>query len=155
MAIYFFDSSGIVKRYNRETGTTWVLGLTDAAAGHAIYLARITGVEVVSAITRQGRSSGSAASATANAITQFRHEFTSVFQVVEITPNLIDRAMILAETHALRGYDAVQLAAALEVNAICLTLPGAPSLTLVSADAALNAAAVAEGLAVDDPNSHP
>jgi len=30
-----------------------------------------------------------------------------------------------------------------------------PSLTLLSADVDLNAAALAEGLAVDDPNSHP
>ena len=28
--------------------------------------------------------------------------------------------MTLAETHALRGYDAVQLAAALEVNMLCV-----------------------------------
>jgi hypothetical protein len=49
----------------------------------------------------------------------------------------------------LRGYDAVQLAAALEVHS------HAPSLTLLSADAGLNAAGAAEGLAVDDPNNHP
>jgi uncharacterized protein len=61
--------------------------------------------------------------------------------------------MGLAETHALRAYDAVQLAAAVEVNAQCAALGVA--LTLISADAALNAAAMAEGLTVDDPNSHP
>ncbi|MGO9469479.1 MAG: hypothetical protein ACLQIB_44780 [Isosphaeraceae bacterium] len=49
----------------------------------------------------------------------------------------------------MRGYDAVQLAAALQVHSQI------PSLTLLSADADLNAAAVAEGLSVDDPNNHP
>jgi 23S rRNA (adenine2503-C2)-methyltransferase len=44
---------------------------------------------------------------------------------------------------------AVQLAAALE------TRSQLPSVTLLSADAGLNAAAQAEGLAVDDPNNHP
>jgi predicted nucleic acid-binding protein len=34
----------------------------------------------------------------------------------EITPLLSSRAMSLATKHALRGYDAVQLAAALEAN---------------------------------------
>jgi len=43
----------------------------------------------------------------------------------------------------------VQLAAALDIYQLD------PSLTLVSADADLNAAATAEGLAVEDPNTHP
>jgi hypothetical protein len=61
--------------------------------------------------------------------------------------------MGLAETHALRGYDAVQCAAVLVVHTYrqALQMPG---LTLVSADDALNAAAAAEGLLVDDPNTH-
>jgi hypothetical protein len=84
---------------------------------------------------------------------QFRHDFTTEYRVVEITPALILTAMALAETHTLRSYDAVQLAAAVEVNVQCVALGVA--LTLISADAALNAAAMAEGLAVDDPNSHP
>jgi hypothetical protein len=43
----------------------------------------------------------------------------------------------------------VQLAAVLEIHATD------PSMTLLSADAELNTAALAEGLSVDDPNSHP
>jgi len=70
--------------------------------------------------------------------------------VVAITPRLIARAMDLAEVHALRGYDAMQLAAALQANVRRRT-----PITFVSADVALNAAATAEGLPVDDPNAHP
>lgn len=73
---------------------------------------------------------------------------------VEIHPSLISRAMELAKAHALRGYDAVQLAAALDVNDGRLAA-GAAALTLVSADDALNAAAMLEGLNVDNPNLHP
>jgi uncharacterized protein len=58
-----------------------------------------------------------------------------------------------SRTHRLRAYDAVQLAVALEVNRIH-QMAGSP-VTLVSADRDLNAAATAEGLTVDDPNSHP
>jgi hypothetical protein len=61
--------------------------------------------------------------------------------------------MTLAETHALRGYDAVQLAAAIEVHARGMSL-GLPVLTLVSADGDLNMAATIEGLTVEDPNIH-
>jgi predicted nucleic acid-binding protein len=73
---------------------------------------------------------------------------------MEISPALADAAMRLADVHELRAYDAVQLAAALEVNSRWLAA-GMGGITLVSADHALNDAALAEGLAVDDPRSHP
>lgn len=154
MAVYFFDSSAIVKRYVREVGSAWVLGITDPAASHHLYVARIAGVEVVSALTRQGRSGHLSAAALATAMAQFRHDFAQQYHAVDITPTLITRAMGLAETHALRGYDAVQCAAALVVHTYRQAL-GMPALTLVSADDALNTAAAAEGLLVDDPNAHP
>jgi len=54
----------------------------------------------------------------------------------------------------LRGYDAVQLAAALEANDERLANALTP-LTLVSADTELNTAAQAEGLNVENPNNYP
>lgn len=61
--------------------------------------------------------------------------------------------MSLAERYDLRGYDAVQLAAALEVDRRRKAL-GLSVSDLVSADHALNEAGLAEGLTVDDPNRH-
>ena len=55
MPVYFFDSSAMVKRYINEVGTGWVTSLTDRTAGNRIQVARITAVEVVSAITRRAR----------------------------------------------------------------------------------------------------
>jgi uncharacterized protein len=153
VAIHFFDSSAIVKRYVNETGTAWVLGLVDPTTGNHSYVARITGVEVVSAVARQRRDGSLSSADAATVLAQFRHDFTTEYRVVELTPALILTAMALAEVHTLRSYDAVQLAAAVEVNAQCAALGVA--LTLISADAALNAAAMAEGLTVEDPNSHP
>jgi hypothetical protein len=152
VAIHFFDSSAIVKRYVNETGTAWVLSLVDPTTGNHNYVARITGVEVVSAVARQRRDGSLPAADAATVLAQFRHDFTTEYRVVEVTPALMIRAMALAETHALRADDAVQLAAAVEVNVQCIALGVA--LTLISADTALNAAAMAKGLAVDDPNSH-
>ena len=51
MVVYFFDSSAIVKRYLIETGTAWVGSITDLATGNKVYLAQVTLVEVISAIT--------------------------------------------------------------------------------------------------------
>jgi hypothetical protein len=53
--VFFCDSSAIVKRYVKEIGTPWVLSLVAPAAGNRIYVARITSVEVVSAVTRRQR----------------------------------------------------------------------------------------------------
>ena len=61
--------------------------------------------------------------------------------------------MDVAERHALRGYDALQLAALMEVGSHARLL-GVP-LTLISADLELNTAAAADGFAVEDPNAHP
>jgi hypothetical protein len=49
----------------------------------------------------------------------------------------------------LRGYDAVQLAAALAAGAVL------PDLVFAAADDDLLAAARLEGLAVENPNQHP
>ncbi len=76
-----------------------------------------------------------------------------MYRIVEMTAALLSDAMRVAETRAVRGYDAVQLAAALRLNTECVAL--GLSSTLVSADGDLNAAAVAEGLTVEDPNTHP
>jgi predicted nucleic acid-binding protein len=154
VAVYFFDSSTIVKRYLHESGTSWVNSVTDLASAAQVYLARITVVEVISAITRKARGAGLLAPGAAIAIADFRRDFAEDYALVELTQSLIERVADLAEIHALRGYDAVQLAAALEVHLDRVSL-GLPAITLISADAALNATAITEGLAVDDPNSHP
>lgn len=152
MAAYFFDSSALAKRYVAETGTPWVQSLADPASGNSLFVARITLVELVSAITRCQRNGDLTAADATSALTDVKADFASDYQVIEVTAALATAASALAEKHALRGYDAVQLAA-LEVNAAYVSA-GQPSVILISADLDLNAAGVAEGLNVDDPNTH-
>ncbi|MCL4860750.1 MAG: hypothetical protein KJZ93_15145 [Caldilineaceae bacterium] len=59
----------------------------------------------------------------------------------------------MAETDALRGYDAVQLAAGLHVHQARLAL-NQLGITFFATDNLLNRAASNEGLRVDDPNEH-
>jgi predicted nucleic acid-binding protein len=151
--VYFFDSSALVKRYVTETGTSWVSALVDPSGGNRIFIVSITAVEVVSAIKRRERAGNLSPADMTASLTKFRHELSSIYLPIEISRNLISRAMSLVERHALRGYDAVQLASALEVydqrQSAGMTGP-----IFVSADADLNSAAATEGLAVDDPNGH-
>jgi predicted nucleic acid-binding protein len=149
VAAYFLDTSTVVKRYVQEIGTAWVQALSAPPAGHSLFLVRITLAEMVAAVTRQERGGTISAPDTAAALGDFQYDFDHQYLIVEVSAALVARAATLARTHALRSYDAVQLAAALEVHS------QAPSLTLLSADAGLNAAAAAEGLLVDDPNNHP
>ncbi len=138
-----------MKRYVQETGTVWVRALTASGTGNFFYLARITDVEVTAALARRRGQAGLSVVQAVAALRQFRRDFGQDYRVVEITIALLQRAAQLADTHALRDYDAVQLAVALDVHA------RDQALVLVSADAELNAAATAEGLRVEDPNTHP
>jgi uncharacterized protein len=154
VASYFVDSSALVKRYVHETGSVWLSGLVAPAAGNDIYIARITPVEILAALTRRARGGTIAAADASVACLLFRNDLPHDYEIVDMTEILLNRAMTLAETHGLRGYDAVQLAAACEVNAFCAA-SGLPPLTFVSADRELNTAATGERLLVEDPNAHP
>jgi len=149
VAAYFLDTSTVVKRYVQETGTQWVQTLADTAAGHFLFVARITHVEMTAAIARRRRLGSLSTAQAGQALTAFRQDFAQQYRIVEITIPLMQEASRLADSHVLRAYDAVQLAAALDIHRLD------PSLTLLSADAELNTAALAQGLLVDDPNNHP
>ena len=152
---YFFDSSALVKRYVIETGTAWVRRLTRHRPATVIYIAHITVVEVTCAVARRRKGTPPLTSRRASSILhRFRQHLAARYTVIEVTPDLVDEAMRLGYAHGLRAYDAVQLAVALEVNRSHQADGFAP-VTLISADKALNDAATAEGLAVDDPNLHP
>ncbi len=149
MAAYFLDTSAVLKRYVQETGTPWVQSLTAPSAGHSLFVVRITLAETVAAITRRERGGSITPPDATTAVADFQVDFARQYRVVAVSAGLVAQAAALARKHALRGYDAVQLAAVLDIHATD------PRLTLLSADAELNTAATAEGLTVDDPNSHP
>ncbi|MCA1614267.1 MAG: type II toxin-antitoxin system VapC family toxin [Acidobacteria bacterium] len=153
MVAYFFDTSALVKRYVNEQGSTWVAAAIDPATGARVYVAAITGVEVVSAIARKLKGNHVSASDAVIAASRFHYDFANEYRIVSISDAVINRSIILAETHALRGYDAVQLGAALEINGRRMTF-GAMPLTLVTSDTELLTAAFAEKLLTDDPNLH-
>jgi hypothetical protein len=153
MAEYFLDSSALVKRYVRESGSAWIHALFDAAFDHEMFIAGVTGVEMVAAIARRARGGSISATDATATCRRIRSDLTTDYQVIEMTERLLSRAMTLAETHGLRGYDAVQLAAGCEVNALCVATGLAPVI-FVSADRELNAAAAREGLLSEDPCLH-
>ena len=104
MAIYFLDSSAVIKRYAQEIGTAWVQALTLPTGPHSHFLARITWVEVISAVTRRERSGHLSPPGAAGALSDFQQDFGRQYIPVEISAALIGHAGSLARLHALRGY---------------------------------------------------
>lgn len=113
MPDYYVDSSALVKRYVRETGSEWVSNLFSTSLGNEMFVSLITPVEILAAISRRARGGTLSPADAAGACSVFKTDLLSDYQIVEVTGSIATRAMALAETHALRGYDAVQLAAAL------------------------------------------
>jgi predicted nucleic acid-binding protein len=154
MAVYYFDTSAIVKRYVLEIGTPWVLHLVDPANANEFYMVQLTGPELIAALFRRVRIGNLALADARRAANNFRTDWQNQYQLVEVHANVIERAMALAESHGLRGYDAVHLAAALEIQAE-RTAHHLTSIVFVSADSDQLQVAVVQGLQVENPNSYP
>ncbi len=150
MTVYFFDSSALTKRYMLETGTNWVRQVVLPSAGNTILIARITPVEVTSAIARHKRDQN-VSGRTARAMRLFldRHAARE-YQIVQITDAILQRAQDLLDTHPLRAFDAIQLASAVEVNQRIIA-GNQLSLIFVSSDVRLLTAAAAESLSIHQP----
>ena len=151
MTAYFLDSSILVKRYITERGTVWVQERVDPDIGHLLFIARITWIEVLSAFARRQREGVLDAAESSQLVDLFRADLMEQYQVVEILPALAETAGQLILQHPLRAYDAVQLAAALQVQT-ALSEAENTNLIFLCADERLLAVANTVGLATDNPN---
>lgn len=154
MSVFFLDTSALVKRYFLETGSVWVQGLTEPASGNTIILSEITLAETAAVIAAKHRASGGITLVERDEILRlFSQHCVDEYILIPASRPIIDRAVTLTQTYRLRGYDAVQLATALIVNAQ-YHAASLPQISFLSADNDLIVAASAEGLATDNPNHH-
>jgi predicted nucleic acid-binding protein len=117
----------------QEVGTPWVRSLTHYRTGNQILRAHITVVEVTSAVARRRGGKTISSAQASSFLSRFRKHVAGRYTILEITPGLLANATMLANRHELRAYDAVQLAAALELNRI-----SQGGTVLVSSDRDLN-----------------
>ena len=154
MAMYFLDSSAVVKRYFPEQGHRWIDALCNAAQGHEIYMAQPALVEVVAALCRRERE-GSITLAERDAlITLFREDSKESYNIWPVTTDLYTSAGDLCRSHRLRAYDAVQLACTLALREYTLAHQVAEPI-FVCADVGLLDIASTAGLRVENPNTYP
>jgi predicted nucleic acid-binding protein len=108
--IPYLDASALVKRYVTEAGSDEVIELT--AKAPAVATALISRAEVAAALARAVRLGVLDDEGGRRAQKRFGREWPD-FVRIPVTEALVARAETLAWEHALRGYDAIQLAAAL------------------------------------------
>lgn len=154
MSAFYLESSALVKRYSTEKGSKFIIKLVQPSVGNRLYSVKITEVEVCAALTRKRKGLTMTATGATKSISRFRRNFAARFVKSDVSDLILNEAIRLTDLHTLRGYDAVQLAAALQANSERVS-QGLLPLVFVSADAELNTAAQAEGLVVENPNNYP
>ena len=138
--ILYLDTSALIKRYIKETGSLdvadWLFSANDTAT------VLITRAEMSAAFNRLLRMKYISQEDHIKALTEFRLDWM-YYHRLPITEPLVARADTLACEHNLSGYDAIHLAAAINWQDL-LSLP----VTLVTYDKELASAARAMGMAV-------
>ena len=119
MTFLYLDTSALVKCYVAEPGSEDVVRRIEEAAAVATSL--VTRAEVAAALASAVRSGRVDEEDARRAHRRFLSEWPDLGRV-PVTEKLIQHADTLAWDHGLRGYDAVQLAAALACRNMIGTL---------------------------------
>jgi predicted nucleic acid-binding protein len=147
LALYYLDTSALVKLYVREPGTDQVLRLAQRGAGHRLAILALSPVEFRSAVRKRQRLHDIDDSVANQIVARFGQHLETRYVCQMINNGLLDLAGALVDRHPLRAFDAIQLAG-------CLTLQRSsqePEIFFVCADRDLLNSAEAEGLKVLDP----
>lgn len=154
MTDYYLDASALVKRYADEAGSRWVRQITDPNPADSVLLAEITLAEVSAALAAKHRASGGITrQQMERVLSRFLQDCDETFLLLPVDRPVIDLAVELAQHHRLRGYDAVQLAAALVTGETLKSHDLSPPV-FVASDEDLLLAARARNLVVENPLEH-
>src|SRR5262245_21641191 len=106
----YLDTSALVKLYVSEKGSSTVRAWVEDA--ELVMTAVVTYAEARATFSRLHRVGALSASALRRVTAELDVSWSG-YTLVDVRQSLVVRAGMLAERHALRGYDAIQLAAAL------------------------------------------
>lgn len=158
MAIYFFDSSAIVKYFHNEPGSAWVRYLINGTEPDShdrtnpVYIGSISIAEVPAAFAILRRIQQIGEGLRDRMYRAFFNAVERELAILPVTLEILYDAARLTQQYPLKGYDAVQLAVALDSDK---TLRQSNlSLIFVAGDETLLQAARAEGIATENPFDH-
>jgi len=149
LALYYLETSALVKLYVYEPGTEGLLGLTASEAGHRFAILSLAQVEFRAAIRRRQRNGEIPSSTADELIESFRRHVEGKFLIQPFSDSLLDVALALVDSYSLKGYDAMQFAGYLMLRSIS----GNEEPVFVCADKALLSVARNEGCPVLDPSA--
>ena len=151
MAFYFLETSALVKLYVRESGTERVLALANRTTEHRLAILALTQVELRSAVRSRERNGEIPPLVATQLLETFKRHLETRFVSQMINDFILDVASALVDRHALRAYDAVQLAGYVALRGST----GTEVPVFVCSDHALLEAARLEGIPILDPSSGP
>ena len=113
MALFYLETSALVKLYVREPGTETLLRLVRPQDNHRFTVLTVAEVELRSAIRRRERSGDIEHDVATKLIHRFAGHLESRFARQPLSESVLQTACALIDSHPLRAYDAVQLAGCL------------------------------------------
>lgn len=147
MALYYVETSALVKLYVREPGTERLLQLANNAAENRLVVLAVSAIEVRSAVRRRERAGDIDPKMSALILDRLRQHLEARFLRQVLSDAVLDNAGEMIDRYALRAYDAIQLAGCLALQ----TVAGPEVPIFVCADQQLLEAARSELLPVLDP----
>jgi len=147
LALFYLETSALVKLYIREPGTETLLRLVRREHNHRLTILTIAEVEFRSAIRRRERSGDIKHDVAAKLIRGFMGHLESKFARQPLNETVLQTACALIDSYPLRAYDAVQLAGC----PVLRETAGTDGSAFVCADAQLLAAANRMKVSTLDP----
>jgi uncharacterized protein len=149
LALYYLETSALVKLYVREPGTERLLSLAARSSANRLVILSLAQVEFRSALRRRERNGEIPALVANQLLDLFKQHAESRFVTQAVTDFVIDLASALVDRHGVRAFDAIQLAGYMALK----TSVGAEAPIFVCADHGLLSAAKLEGVPILDPCS--
>lgn len=149
MALYYLETSALVKLYVREPGTERLLALADRSHKSRLAILALAQVEFRSAVRSREKNGEIPSPIATQLLEAFERHIEGRFLTQMVTDFVLDTACMLVDRYALRAFDAVQLAGYMVLK----TAAGVDVPVFVCSDQELLMAAQREGAPVLDPCS--
>jgi predicted nucleic acid-binding protein len=146
LAVYYLDTSALVKLYVRETGTDRMIAIAAGSDPPQLAILSLARAELYSAIRRRMRTGDIESDMVTQLLSRFESHLQTRYLRQSVSDTVLDMACSLIDRHPLRAYDAIQVAGCLTLRATVLEPP-----IFVCADRRLLATAQTENLTCLDP----
>jgi len=148
MALFYLDTSALVKRYRSEQGSDFLAELLDnPPANDRFYLSFLSVLELTSGLLRLAKAGQISDELAREALSTYRSDLRELLRLWPLGENIFVSAIDVVEQHRIRSADAIHLATVLAVS----QAEPETELVLVSSDRELVQATQDAGLTVVNP----